>query len=108
MAGPLSEQILSKLSDFIASQMGLYFPRERWPDLLLVLVPRHPERFGGVARAVRGRGFRTALRSRTNGPLPATTAVLLGDTMGELAKLYSVADLATYDLSYWPIVIRSD
>src|SRR5262245_55868160 len=68
--------------------------RERWPDLLLVLVPRHPERFGGVARAVRKRGLRAALRSRTSGALPEATAVLVGDTMGELQRLYAAADVA--------------
>jgi 3-deoxy-D-manno-octulosonic-acid transferase len=68
--------------------------RRRWPELLLVLVPRHPERFRGVARAARRRGFRVALRSRTPGPLPEGTAVLVGDTMGELQRLYAAADVA--------------
>ena len=44
--------------------------KERLPDLLLVLVPRHPERFQAVARLCRTRGHGVALRSRT----PAMTA----------------------------------
>ena len=68
--------------------------RATWPNLLLVLVPRHPERFGGVAALVRRRGFRAALRSRTTGTLPGDTAVLVGDTMGELQRLYAAADVA--------------
>jgi 3-deoxy-D-manno-octulosonic-acid transferase len=68
--------------------------RTHWPDLLLVLVPRHPERFAAVARAVRRRGLISALRSRTPGPLPERTAVLVGDTMGELQRLYAAADVA--------------
>jgi 3-deoxy-D-manno-octulosonic-acid transferase len=68
--------------------------RQVWPKLLLVLVPRHPERFGYVARLCRRFGFRVALRSRASGPLPAGTDVLVGDTMGELQRLYAAADVA--------------
>jgi 3-deoxy-D-manno-octulosonic-acid transferase len=68
--------------------------RRRLPTLLLVLVPRHPERFRAVARLCRARGYETALRSAQHGPLPAGTAVLVGDTMGELQRLYAAADIA--------------
>ena len=39
--------------------------KRRYPPLLLVLVPRHPERFRAVARLCRQRGYAVALRSRT-------------------------------------------
>ena len=68
--------------------------RTAWPDLLLVLVPRHPERFAGVAALCRRRGFAAALRSRTPSGLPPGTEVLVGDTMGELQRLYAAADVA--------------
>ena len=68
--------------------------QRRYPDLLLVLVPRHPERFAAVARISRRRGFDTALRSEVAGVLPPTVEVLLGDTMGELQRLYAAADVA--------------
>jgi 3-deoxy-D-manno-octulosonic-acid transferase len=68
--------------------------RRRFPDLLLVLVPRHPERFAGVARLCRRTGHAIALRSRTRGPLPVGIDILLGDTMGELHRLYAAADVA--------------
>jgi 3-deoxy-D-manno-octulosonic-acid transferase len=64
------------------------------PTLLLVLVPRHPERFQSVAALSRRRGFAVALRSRTPGALPPGTDVLVGDTMGELQRLYAAADVA--------------
>jgi 3-deoxy-D-manno-octulosonic-acid transferase len=67
---------------------------QRYPEILLVLVPRHPERFGAVARLCRRRGFEVALRSRTPGALPPGTEVLVGDTMGELQRLYAAADVA--------------
>jgi 3-deoxy-D-manno-octulosonic-acid transferase len=67
---------------------------ERYPELLLVLVPRHPERFAAVARLARRRGFATARRSRLEGSLPADVRVLVGDTMGELVAFYAAADIA--------------
>jgi 3-deoxy-D-manno-octulosonic-acid transferase len=68
--------------------------RTHYPELLLVLVPRHPERFKAVARLCRRRGWLVAERSRTRGALPPGTAVLVGDTMGELQRLYAAADVA--------------
>jgi len=68
--------------------------KRRYPALLLVLVPRHPERFQAVARLGRKLGFAVALRSRTPGPLSAGTEVLVGDTMGELQRFYAAADVA--------------
>jgi 3-deoxy-D-manno-octulosonic-acid transferase len=67
--------------------------RRRFPTLLLVLVPRHPERFAGVARLCRGAGYRIALRS-TREDVPADVDVLVGDTMGELHRLYAASDVA--------------
>jgi 3-deoxy-D-manno-octulosonic-acid transferase len=68
--------------------------RRTWPGMLLVLVPRHPERFRAVARLCERRGWRIALRSSARGALPQGTAVLVGDTMGELQRLYAAADVA--------------
>jgi 3-deoxy-D-manno-octulosonic-acid transferase len=68
--------------------------RTRLPELLLVLVPRHPERFQAVARLCRRRGYSVALRSRTPDALPWRAAVLVGDTMGELQRLYAASDVA--------------
>jgi 3-deoxy-D-manno-octulosonic-acid transferase len=67
--------------------------RRRFPTLLLVLVPRHPERFAGVARLCRRAGYRIALRS-TREDVHASVDVLVGDTMGELHRLYAAADIA--------------
>jgi 3-deoxy-D-manno-octulosonic-acid transferase len=68
--------------------------KRAYPGMLLVLVPRHPERFGAVAGLCRRRGLTVALRSQMPGPLPAGTDVLVGDTMGELQRLYAAADVA--------------
>ncbi len=72
------------------------------PDALLVLVPRHPERFDDVAALVARSGFPCARRSR--GELPAAaTAVYLGDTMGEMPLLYALADVAFVGGSLVPV-----
>jgi 3-deoxy-D-manno-octulosonic-acid transferase len=63
------------------------------PDALLILVPRHPERFGSVFELCQRQGFSTQRRS-SGAPLAAGDQVLLGDTMGELLFLYALADLA--------------
>jgi 3-deoxy-D-manno-octulosonic-acid transferase len=68
--------------------------RARFPDLLLVLVPRHPERFRAVARLCVRRGQHVVLRSRERGVLSPDCDVLVGDTMGELQRLYAAADVA--------------
>lgn len=66
--------------------------RKAQPDALLILVPRHPERFDSVAALVKQKGLSLARRSR--GGQVAEVAVLLGDTMGELVTLFGCADLA--------------
>jgi 3-deoxy-D-manno-octulosonic-acid transferase len=65
-----------------------------WPNLLLVLVPRNPERFVRVARLCKRRGFPIEMRSSSRGALDERTQVLVGDTMGELQLLYAASDIA--------------
>ena len=60
---------------------------------LLVLVPRHPERFSRVESLCRRRGFRTATRSENPQNL-TDVDVFIGDTMGELPLLYAASDVA--------------
>ncbi|WP_220811519.1 lipid IV(A) 3-deoxy-D-manno-octulosonic acid transferase [Pseudomonas paralcaligenes] len=62
-------------------------------DALLILVPRHPERFAQVFELCRREGFATVRRS-TGEPVGDGVQVLLGDTLGELLFLYALADLA--------------
>lgn len=63
------------------------------PNLLLILVPRHPERFNQVAELVEKKGLAYVRRSTQTAPT-AQHQVLLGDTMGELMLLYGVSDIA--------------
>ena len=64
-----------------------------WPQALLILVPRHPERFVQVFELCRRGGFATVRRSADEA-VTADVQVLLGDTLGELLFLYALADLA--------------
>jgi 3-deoxy-D-manno-octulosonic-acid transferase len=76
--------------------------RERLPDALLVLVPRHPERFDSVAELCQRQ--RLSLVRRSAGELPgADTAVFLGDTMGELPVFLGAADAAFIGGSLVPV-----
>ena len=61
-------------------------------SMLLVLVPRHPERFERVGQLGEARGFKTVRRSR--GGLVEDMDILLGDTMGELMLLFGASDIA--------------
>lgn len=66
---------------------------DRIPGLVLVLVPRHPQRFDDCAAAIARAGFSCARRSRQETVTP-DTVVYLADTMGELGVLYAAADIA--------------
>lgn len=67
--------------------------RDVHPDLVLILVPRHPERFAGVATLCKRYSDQLVRRSRGDQPNKHTD-ILLGDTMGELILFYAAADIA--------------
>ena len=67
--------------------------KETITDALLILVPRHPERFQKVKSLINSQGFSMSSRSKKE-DVTRDVQVLLGDTMGELNFLYSVSDVA--------------
>ncbi len=67
--------------------------RIRVEGLVLLLVPRHPQRFGEVAALLEKRNLRY-LRRSDNRALPGDCRVLLGDSMGEMPAYYAACDLA--------------
>ncbi|HUH92612.1 MAG TPA: lipid IV(A) 3-deoxy-D-manno-octulosonic acid transferase [Casimicrobiaceae bacterium] len=68
--------------------------RHPLPGTLLVLVPRHPQRFATVAEMLSARGLPFVRRSAGGAAVPGDVAVVLGDSMGELAAYYAAADIA--------------
>lgn len=66
--------------------------KDRINNPLLVLVPRHPERFNQVAELCGATGFSVAKRS--SGDSPGNADILLGDTMGELMCFFGACDIA--------------
>lgn len=75
---------------------------ERFPNALLVLVPRHPQRFDSVRELLAKRNDRSANRS-SGTAISSRTSVMLGDTMGELMMFYAAADVAFVAGSLVPI-----
>jgi 3-deoxy-D-manno-octulosonic-acid transferase len=67
--------------------------RASHPRAVMILAPRHPERFAEVARLLEQLGIRFWRRSLWSGD-PIAGGVLLVDTIGELASLYALADVA--------------
>ena len=75
--------------------------RARAPGALLLLAPRHPERFDAVHRRCRDAGL--VVRRRSLGDdVDATVEVLLVDTLGELLMLFGIADVAVIGGSFVP------
>jgi 3-deoxy-D-manno-octulosonic-acid transferase len=76
--------------------------RRQFPELLLILVPRHPERFREVRKLVEQQGFACAGRTTDDASKDATE-VFLVDTMGELPLFYAASDIAFVGGSLVPV-----
>lgn len=71
--------------------------KEHFQDALLILVPRHPERFDSVAKKVAKANWKMIRRSKQiseTDVISPEVDVLVGDTMGELMQMYALADIA--------------
>lgn len=74
----------------------------RPPGMLLLIVPRHPQRFDEVARLVQSRGLALARRSDAGAVAPEVD-VMLGDSMGEMFAYYAASDCAFIGGSLLPL-----
>jgi len=63
------------------------------PSLILILVPRHPERFAEAGRLSEDEGF-TSVKRSDDGIVEPNTQVVIGDSMGEMLHYYNVATIA--------------
>lgn len=77
--------------------------RTDFKSLLLVIVPRHPQRFTSVFRLCVRRGYRTILRSLSSAKLSPDTDIYIADTMGELPLLIAASDVAFIGGSLVPV-----
>ncbi|MBL8470590.1 MAG: lipid IV(A) 3-deoxy-D-manno-octulosonic acid transferase [Rhodocyclaceae bacterium] len=77
------------------------FASQAAEEVLLVLVPRHPQRFDEVAALIGARSLSMQRRSE-HAPLAPATRVLLGDSMGEMYAYYAAADVALIGGSWLP------
>jgi len=75
---------------------------ETYPDLLLILVPRHPPRFAAVSDMVDKAQLEKVARTEER-PCSETTKIFLGDTMGEVPLFYAASDIAFVGGSLVPI-----
>jgi len=66
---------------------------KKMPDAVLILVPRHPERFSGVQSLLQKQKWKFVSRTSRK-KFTASTEVLLADTMGELPLFYAASDVA--------------
>jgi 3-deoxy-D-manno-octulosonic-acid transferase len=73
-------------------------------DTLIMIVPRHPQRFDEVARLIAAHGLSLCRRSTLNdAPVPADVRILLGDSMGEMFAYYAACDVAFIGGSLLPL-----
>lgn len=72
------------------------------PNLLIVIVPRHPQRFGQVADMLAQRDIRFQRRSEDK-PVTPEIQVLLGNSMGEMFAYYAACDIAFIGGSLLPL-----
>ena len=77
--------------------------KRQHPKLLLVLAPRHPERFAAVVRLCRRAGYAVVRRTEQQGAIPHNTDIYVADTMGELPMFYSASDVAYVGGSWTPV-----
>jgi 3-deoxy-D-manno-octulosonic-acid transferase len=75
---------------------------ESHPDILLVLIPRHPERFGEVRSLIENQAFDMVARTDQR-PCQSSTEVFLADTMGEVPLFFAACDVAFVGGSLVPI-----
>ncbi|GGC83000.1 lipid IV(A) 3-deoxy-D-manno-octulosonic acid transferase [Undibacterium terreum] len=95
------ELILKAFCDFRQSH-----PQKQ--DALLVITPRHPQRFDQVAEMIDAHGLKHVRRSQLNfdsglEKLPADVQVVLGDSMGEMYMYYAACDVAFIGGSLIPL-----
>jgi 3-deoxy-D-manno-octulosonic-acid transferase len=88
-------------ADFLRQIQAL--ERQTPPAPQWLIVPRHPQRFDEVAALVEARGFKLSRRGQWGDGPPPPADVWLGDSLGEMAAYYALADVALLGGSFAPL-----
>lgn len=100
-AGPVivcGSTVEGEEADLLRGFTGL---QQLFPGALLILAPRHPERFSAVAAEIGSFRLPSTRRSEWNGS-PLSGGIFLLDSIGELASVYALADVAVVGGSFMP------
>jgi 3-deoxy-D-manno-octulosonic-acid transferase len=93
-------------ADLLRTLSGLSALQTPLPDVQWLIVPRHPQRFDEVAALIESQGFKVSRRSQwVDGPAPddaSPRTLWLGDSLGEMALYYGLADVALLGGSFEP------
>lgn len=115
---PIDEEKLSTLKKAIAErpvflissthhneeeQITEHLPRLQGviPNILTIIVPRHPNRGQEIAKMLQNKGYQTALRSK-NEPLTPKTEIYVADTIGEMGLWYNISGICFMGGSFIP------
>jgi 3-deoxy-D-manno-octulosonic-acid transferase len=77
--------------------------QRQFPATVMILAPRHPERFDKVAGLIAARNIALVRRSSWTAALPVSGGVFLLDSVGELASIYALAGIAFVGGSLVPV-----
>ena len=77
--------------------------KDDFPNVIGIIVPRHPERFDSVFEVTSRRGFSVVRKSQWGSQLPDRVDVILVDSMGELMEFYAASDIAVVGGSFVPV-----
>ena len=76
--------------------------KQKIPDLLCIIIPRHPERGNEVAKLIEKQNLTLARRSQ-NQPIGKSTDIYLADSLGETGLFYKLSDIVVMGGSFVPI-----
>lgn len=102
LIGPRPVFLAASTRDGEESQLIDYIKQFSMPDLLVVIVPRHPQRFDEVAALIQKRDIKMQRRGE-NKSIQADTKIVLGDSMGEMFAYYQACDVAFVGGSLLPL-----
>lgn len=71
------------------------------PDILIIIVPRHPNRGQDIAKMLTNKGYQISLRSKDE-PITAKTEIYIADTIGEMGLWYNMSGICFIGGSFIP------